>query len=152
MSIYNPDDYKDIVLRVNYKYWKEGTECLMSGKGNIITKLTGELVFTKNTIEHNPDLMGLFFASRLLTILSRAEVKLIRDLLKIIDFNPSDVIYIKEEKPAFLPEQRFLTIKSSTGWVLIQVNITKTEKLFRTFKANKYCFTVKEFENATIGL
>lgn len=152
MSVYNPEEYKDIVLKVNYKKWPEGTECFMSDKGNIVTKLTGELVFTKNNMERNPDLMWLFFGNRLLTILSMAEVKIIRDLLKIICYNPNDVIYIKEEKPAFMTEQRFLTIKSSTGWILMQVNITKTEKLFRSFKANKYCFTVKEFENATIGL
>lgn len=152
MSVYNPEEYKNIVLKVNYKKWLEGTECFMSDKGNIVTKLTGELVFTKNTIERNPDLMGLFFGSRLLTILSMAEVKLIRDLLKIINCSPSDEIFIKEEHPCFLPEQRFLVIKSRTGWTLMQINITKTERLFRTFKANKYSFTVKEFENATIGL
>lgn len=152
MSIYNPEEYKYIVLKVNYKKWREGTECFMSDKGNIVTKLTGELVFTRNTIERNPDLMCMFFDSRLLTILSRAEVYLIRSLLKIIGHNPSDEIYIKEEKPAFLPEQRFLAIKSRTGWTLMQVNITKTEKLFRTFKANKYHFTVDEFMSATIDV
>lgn len=152
MANYDPNEYKDIVLKVNYKHWDKGTECFMSDKGNIIIRDTDELVFSKNTIERNPDLMWMFFATRLLAILSMAEVKLIRDLLKIIGCNPNDQIYIKEEKPAFLPEQRFLTIKSCTGWILMQVNITKTERLFRTFKANKYSFTVKEFENATISL
>lgn len=152
MSVYNPEEYKNIVLKVNYKKWPEGTECFMSAKGNIVTKLTGELVFTKNNMERNPDLMWLFFGNTLLSILSMAEVKLIRDLLKIIVCNPSDKICIREEHPSCLPEQRFLVIKSCTGWTLMQLNITRTIKLFNNFKADKYSFTVKEFENATIGL
>lgn len=153
MSGYNPEDYKDIALKVNYKKWKEGTECFMSNEGNIVTKLTGELVFTRNIIERNPDLMGMFFASRLLTILSMAEVKLIRDLLKTYNYRPTDEIYIKKVYAPDGSNIRYLTIKSCTGLLLMQLNINRSAGLiFKNFSDDKYRFTIKEFENATIGL
>lgn len=153
MSVYNPEDYKDIVLKVNYKKWKEGTECFMSDKGNIVVRYTDELIFTRNTIERNPDLMGLFFGNRLLTILSMVEVKLIRDLLKTYNYNPTDEIYIKKVYAPDGSNIRYLTIKSCTGLLLMQLNINRSAGLlFKNFSDDKYRFTVKEFENATIGL
>lgn len=153
MSVYNPEDYKDMVLKVNYKDWGQGTECYMSNKGNIVTKYTGKLLFTRNIIERNPDLMWLFFANRLLTILSMAEVKLIRDLLKTYTYSPTDEIYIKKVYAPDGSNIRYLTIKSCTGLLLMQLNINRSAGLlFKNFSDDKYRFTVKEFENATIGL
>lgn len=47
---------------------------------------------------------------------------------------------------------RLLTIKSCTGLIVMQLNINRTPFLFKNFSDDKYSFTVKEFENATIGL
>ena len=153
MSVYNPEDYKDIVLKVNYKKWKEGTECFMSDKGNIVVRYTDELIFTRDTIEHNPDLMRMFFGNRLLTILSMAEVKLIRDLLKTYNYSTADEIYIKKVYAPDGSNMRYLTIKSCAGLLLMQLNLNKVVGLlFNNFSDDKYRFTVKEFENATIGL
>ena len=131
MSNYNPEDYKDIVLKVNYKKWKEGTECFMSDKGNIVVKYTDELIFTRNTIERNPDLMGMFFGNRLLTILSMSEVKLIMDLLKTYNYSPTDEFYIKQVYTPDGSNIRYLTIKSCTGLLLIQLNLNRTVYLFK---------------------
>lgn len=48
---------------------------------------------------------------------------------------------------------RYLTIKSCTDLLLMQLNLNRTANiLFKNFSDDKYRFTVKEFENATIGL
>jgi len=139
---------KDLVLKIGYNTYDEGEPCFISRKGNIcLTNHGGKILFYKDQLNRNPDLLDIFFYTHVKNPFNASEKAFLKPLLDNYHFpltakfsvNITDVFYNGGEF-------KYINITDKCGRLLLKMFINNVE-LFKDKPLNDYEHTIDELGN-----
>ena len=138
---------KDLVLRVAYDGYDEGEACFISSKGNIcLTEYDGKVLFTKNQLDRNPDLLDIFFYTHAKNPFNSSEKAFLKPLLDNYHFPLTAKFSIDTTRIFFDIEYKFINITDRSGRLLLKMYINNAE-LFKDHQLDDYEHTIAELGN-----
>ena len=138
---------KELVLKVNYGEYKEGEACFISSKGNIcLTDHDGKVLFTKNQLDRNPDLLDIFFYTHAKNPFNTSEKAFIKSIVDNFTFPLTAKFSVEKTRIFFDIEYKFVNITDRCGRLLLKMYVNNAE-LFKDNQLSDYEHTIAELGN-----
>ena len=138
---------KELVLRFNYAGYVEGESCFISSKGNIcLTDYNGKVLFTKNQLDRNPDLLDIFFYTHAKNPFNTSEKAFIKSIVDNFTFPLTAKFTVTETNIFFDITYKFVNITDRCGRLLLKMYVNNAE-LFKEHQLGDYEHTIAELGN-----
>lgn len=138
---------KELILRVNYVGHVEGEPCFISSKGNIcLTDYDGKVLFTKNQLDRNPDLLEMFFYTHPKNPFNTSEKAFIKSIVDNFTFPLTAKFTVTESNIFFDITYKFVNITDRCGRLLLKMYVNNAE-LFKDHQLSDYEHTIAELGN-----
>ena len=141
----NDIDENSLVLKVAYDGYEVGEACFISQKGNIcLTEYDGKMLFSRQQIERNPDLLDIFFYAQVKNPFNASEKAFLKPLLDNYHFPLTAKFSIEESSVFFDVSFKFINITDKCGRLLLKMFINNHELFKDRFN---YEHTIAELGN-----
>ena len=138
---------KDLVLKVSYDGYDEGEACFISSKGNIcLSEYDGKILFTKDQLDRNPDLLSIFFYTHAKNPFNASEKAFIKSIVDNFTFPLTAKFTVTETNIFFDITYKFVNITDRCGRLLLKMYVNNAE-LFKDNQLSDYEHTIAELGN-----
>lgn len=140
-------DKNSLVLKVAYDGYEVGEACFISQKGNIcLTEYDGKMLFSRQQIERNPDLLDIFFYVQVKNPFNASEKAFLKPLLDNYHFPLTAKFSVDKTQIFFDIEFKYININDKSGRLLLKLWLNNHE-LFKDKPLNDYEHTIAELGN-----
>ncbi len=138
-------DKNSLVLKVAYDGYEAGEACFISQKGNIcLTNHDGKILFTKEQLDRNVDLLDIFFYTHVKNPFNTSEKAYLKPLLDNYHFPLTAKFSIEESSVFFDVSFKYINITDKSGRLLLKMFINNHELFKDRFN---YEHTIAELGN-----